>query len=84
MAFGVKAALPVAITKPTACTATFDIPTNDAMLASKVDRIDDLQDDAHVKYAAYQQQLAQGYNKNVRVQPFNVDDLVLRQMVQKD
>jgi hypothetical protein len=83
MAFGVEAVLPVAVTRPTARTATFDVPTNDALLAAEADRIDDLRDSAHVKYAAYQQQLARSYNKNVRARPFNVDDLVLRQVVQK-
>ncbi|KAF7154625.1 hypothetical protein RHSIM_Rhsim01G0168700 [Rhododendron simsii] len=69
--------------KPTARTSTFDVLANDAMLAAKADHIDNFQDDAHVKYDAYQQQLAQSYNKNDGARPFSVDDLVLRQVIQK-
>ncbi|XP_058216824.1 uncharacterized protein LOC131327699 [Rhododendron vialii] len=71
----------VAATRPTARTINFDVPASDAMLAAEANRIDELLDDAHVKYAAYQQQLAWSYNKTLWTRPFNVDDLVLWHMV---
>lgn len=82
MAFGVEAMLPLAATRPIAQTTTFDVLASDAMLIAEADCVD-LRDEAHVKYIAYQQQLARGYNKDVRAWPFNVDDLVLRQVIQK-
>ncbi|KAF7114617.1 hypothetical protein RHSIM_RhsimUnG0083300 [Rhododendron simsii] len=53
MAFSIEVVLPMAVTRPTARIATFNVPTNDAMLAAEADYIDELQDDAHIKYAAY-------------------------------
>ncbi|KAF7149734.1 hypothetical protein RHSIM_Rhsim02G0192700 [Rhododendron simsii] len=59
------------------------LTTRNAPQSAESDHLDELRDDAHVKYAAYQQQLARSYNKNVRTRPFNIDNLVLRQVVQK-
>lgn len=36
-----------------------------------------------MKHVAYQHDVARGYNKNVRMRPFNVDDLVLGEVVPK-
>ncbi|KAH7840417.1 hypothetical protein Vadar_016551 [Vaccinium darrowii] len=83
MAYGTEAVLPLAAVAPSARTEAFHPATNDEHLASELDQIEDLRDEANIKYAAYQQAVAQGYNKNVRTRPFNIDDLVLRAVVQK-
>jgi len=83
MAYGMEAVLPLAATAPTERTEAFHPATNDEHIASELNHTEDLRDDANIRYAAYQQEVARGYNKNVRLRPFNVDDLVLREVVQK-
>lgn len=43
----------------------------------ELDLAEELQDEAHIQHAGYQQQIARCYNQNVRTHPFNVDDLEL-------
>lgn len=83
MAYGMEAVLPLAATAPADRTEVFHPATNDENLASELNHIEDLRDDAHIKYVEYQQEVARGYNKNIRIRSFNMDDLVLREVVQK-
>lgn len=53
MAYGIKVVLPFVAIHPTGCTASFDVPMNDALLATEVDHIKDLRDEARIKYATY-------------------------------
>ena len=83
MAYGMEAVLPLATLIPTARTENFDVPTNDEAMDRELDLAEELREEAHLNHASYQQEVAQGYNKNVRMRPFNIDDLVLREVVQK-
>lgn len=83
LAYGMEAVLPRAATTPTDCTKAFHPATNDEHNASKLSHIEDLRDEANIKYEAYQQEVARGYNKHVRLLPFNIDDLVQQEVVQK-
>ncbi|KAH7841481.1 hypothetical protein Vadar_030383 [Vaccinium darrowii] len=78
-----EAVLPLATLIPTARTENFDVQTNDEAIDRELDLAEELRDKAHLKHASYQQEVARGYNKNVWMRPFNVDDLVLRVVVQK-
>lgn len=84
MAYGVEAVLPLAATLPTSRTETFHPQTNEENLAASMDEIDTLRDTAYIRHATYQQEVARGYDKRVRLRPFNVDDLVLREVVRKN
>jgi ribonuclease HI len=83
MAYGMEAVLPTAATAPTDRTEAFHPATNEEHVAAELNHIEDLRDEANIKYAAYQQDVARNYNKHVRIRPFQVDDLVLREVVQK-
>lgn len=83
MAYGMEAVLPLATLIPIARTENFDVPTNDEAVDRELDLAEELRDEAHLKHSSYQQEVARGYNKNVRMRPFNIDDLVLREVVQK-
>lgn len=83
MAYSMEAVLPLATLLPTDRTESFDVPTNDEAMDRELDLAEELREEAHLKHASYQQEVARGYNKNVRMRPFNIDDLVLREVVQK-
>ncbi|XP_058217932.1 uncharacterized protein LOC131328958 [Rhododendron vialii] len=51
-------------------------------LDRKLDFAEELRDNANLRHAAYQQEVARGYNRNVRACPFNVGDLVLRMVTE--
>lgn len=84
MAYGMEAILPLASLIPTARTEDFSPVDNNALVGAQLDFTEELRDHANLRHAAYQQEVARGYNKNVRARPFNVGDLVLRMVMEAD
>ncbi|XP_058192075.1 uncharacterized protein LOC131309461 [Rhododendron vialii] len=77
MAFGMEAVIPLESKFPTLRTETFYPKTNDDAMAQELILAEEKRDDARLHLAEYQQQVAKGYNRSVRVKKFKPDDLVL-------
>ncbi len=78
-----EAVIPLQIGIPTIQTENFDEPTNDEAIAVDLDLAEEGREAARIKLAAYQQEVARGYNRTVRLRSFRPDDLVLRKVVVK-
>ena len=59
-----------------------DEDSNRKLLNHNLDAIDELRDKAHLRTALYQQNVAQHYNKNIKVRTFKIGDWVLRHVFQ--
>jgi ribonuclease HI len=81
MAFGMEAVIPLESKFPTLRTETFDPETNDEAVATELVLAEEKRDDAQLKLASYQQEVARGYDRNVRLKKFKVDDWVWRKVV---
>ncbi|XP_058223096.1 uncharacterized protein LOC131332814 [Rhododendron vialii] len=82
MAFGMEAVIPLESKFPTLKTETFNPKTNDDAMAQELILAEEKCDDARLHLTEYQQQVAKGYNRSVRVKKFKPDDLVWRKVVQ--
>ncbi|KAH7859986.1 hypothetical protein Vadar_007928 [Vaccinium darrowii] len=69
---------------PTIRIEYFDETTNDTALRNDLDLAKEKRNAARVKLAAYQQEVAKGYNKTVRLRTFFPDDLVLKKVTDKN
>ena len=54
-----------------------DEDLNRELLNHNLDAIDELRDKGHLRTTLYQQNIAQHYNKNIRVRTFKIGDWVL-------
>ena len=76
-----EAVIPLEAGLPTLHTDSFDPDQNAEALAKDLDLAEEKRDAAQISIAAYQQTLAQSYNKMLQVRSFKPDDLVLRRAV---
>ncbi|XP_058202881.1 uncharacterized protein LOC131317340 [Rhododendron vialii] len=60
----------------------FDPKTNEEAVQQELILAEEKRDDAQLKLAEYQQQVARGYNRSVRTKTFKPNDLVWRKVVQ--
>ncbi|XP_058217401.1 uncharacterized protein LOC131328477 [Rhododendron vialii] len=81
MVFGMEAVIPLESRFPTLRTETFDPQTNNDAVATELILADEKRDDTQLKLANYQQEVARGYNRNVRLKKFRTDDWVWRKVV---
>ena len=77
-----EAVIPVQSSFPTLRTQHFSHLENDASLAADKDLAEERRELAKIKLAAYQQEIARGFNRNVRTRTF-VPELVLRKVLLK-
>ncbi|XP_058216794.1 uncharacterized protein LOC131327665 [Rhododendron vialii] len=82
MAFGMEAVIPLESRFPTLRTKNFDPKANEEAVDQELILVEEKRDDARLKLAEYQQQVAKGYNRSVRTKTFNPDYLVWRKVVQ--
>ncbi|XP_058223017.1 uncharacterized protein LOC131332738 [Rhododendron vialii] len=82
MAYGMEVVLPLSTMIPTARMENFNPIDNNALVGAELDLAEELRDNANLWHAAHQQEVARGYNRNVRARPFNVGDLVLRMVTE--
>lgn len=61
---------------------TFDPKNNEEAMERELILAEEKRDDAQLKLAKYQQQVAKGYNRSVRTKTFKPDDLVWKKVVQ--
>ncbi|XP_058198489.1 uncharacterized protein LOC131314008 [Rhododendron vialii] len=81
MAFGMEAVIPLESKFPTLRTETFDLESNNDAVATELILAEEKRDDAQLKLANYQQEVARGYNRSVRLKKFRTDDWVWRKVV---
>ncbi|XP_058217376.1 uncharacterized protein LOC131328449 [Rhododendron vialii] len=62
MAYGMEAVLPLSTMIPTARTENFKPVDNNALVGSELDFAEELRDNTNLRHAAYQQEVARGYN----------------------
>uniref|UniRef100_A0A803NAM9 Tf2-1-like SH3-like domain-containing protein n=1 Tax=Chenopodium quinoa TaxID=63459 RepID=A0A803NAM9_CHEQI len=53
---------------------------NQAELIHNLDTVEELREDAKIRMAAYQQEVARSFNKNVRARVFKLGDWVLKKV----
>ena len=82
LAYGSEAVIPVETGIQSLRYQWLDEDTNWQQLNHNLDSIDELRDMASLRTAAYHQQVAKYYNKNIRARTFKVGDRVLRQLFQ--
>lgn len=83
MTYGTEAVIPVEVGEPSFRTTQFGSQTNDQGLALNLDLVETKRDEAAMKIKANQAAAAQSFNPRVRIQRFEVGDLVLKKVTQK-
>ncbi|GFZ00580.1 hypothetical protein Acr_14g0002150 [Actinidia rufa] len=81
LAFGFKAIIPLEVSLPTIRTEAYDVGHNEEVLARDLDLAEERRENALIRMADYQKQLAKTYNQKVQHKEFLVGDLVLRKVV---
>ena len=82
LAYGSEAVIPVETGIQSLRYQWRDEDTNWQQLNHNLDSIDELRDMASLQTAAYHQQVAKYYNKNIRARTFKAGDWVLRRVFQ--
>lgn len=67
MAYGMEAVLLLSTLIPTARTENFNPVDSNVLVGAELDFAEELRDNANLRHAAYQQEVARGYNKNVEL-----------------
>ncbi|KAL5574856.1 hypothetical protein UlMin_016555 [Ulmus minor] len=80
LAYGSEAVIPVETGIQSLRYQWLDEDTNWQQLNHNLDSIDELRDTASLRTAAYHQQVAKYYNKNIRARTFKAGDWVLRRV----
>ena len=78
MTYGSEVVIPLEIGFPTLRTSHFSVEENNS---TSLDLVDERREVAMVKMVLYQQKLRQGYEREVKVRPSTLGDLVLRKVV---
>ena len=77
LTFGMEAIIPVEIGLSSMRTANFSPSTNDIVITQRLDLLKENREIASIRLANYQQKLAWGYNRNVKLKEFIAGDLIL-------
>ena len=78
-----EAVIPLEVGLPTLRSELCDQGLNDLNVARELDLAEERREAAAIRLAAYQQQLARGYNQKVKERRFTVGGLVLNSRRQK-
>ncbi|XXG49634.1 hypothetical protein AAC387_Pa02g3763 [Persea americana] len=84
LAYGMEVVIPFEVGLPTLRYELFDQSQNDVNLALELDLAEERRDIVAIRLAAYQQQLAKGYNQKVKERKFSVGELVLKKPLPGD
>ena len=83
LAFGMEAVIPIQAGMPTVRRENFVPSTNSEAIAADLDLAEEGRENARIKIAAHQEEMARGYNRSVRVRTFKPDDLVIKQVLEE-
>ena len=81
MTQGAEVVIPLETGFPTLKTSSFSPNSNDNLLESALDLIEERRENAMVQLAYYQHKLKQGYDAKVKLRPLEPGDLVLRKVL---
>ena len=81
LAFGTEAVVPAEIGMPTYRVQHFNPECNDDLQLQNLDFLEEKQDQAMIRVAAYQGRVARYYNARVKNRRFRVGDLVLKKVL---
>ncbi|XP_057465748.1 uncharacterized protein LOC130755372 [Actinidia eriantha] len=81
LAFEFEAVIPLEVGLPTIRTEAYDMTHNNDVLARDLDLAKERKDNALIRMADYQKQLAKSFNQKVQRREFAVGDLVLKKVV---
>ena len=81
LAYGMEAVIPLEVDLPTLRSKLCD---QELSVARKLDFAEERREAAAIRMAAYQQQLARGYNRKIRERRFTVGELVLKKTLPGD
>ena len=84
LAYGMEAVIPLEVGLPTLRSELCDQGLNDLNVARELDFAEERRETAAIRLAAYQQQLARGYNQKVKARRFAVGELVLKKTLPGD
>ncbi|GFZ04843.1 hypothetical protein Acr_17g0004150 [Actinidia rufa] len=82
LAFGFEAVIPLEVSLPTIRIEAYDANHNKEVLARDLDLVEERRENALIRMADYQKQLAKTYNQRVQHREFSVGDLILRKVVE--
>ncbi|GFY95165.1 hypothetical protein Acr_10g0005500 [Actinidia rufa] len=81
LAFGFEAVIPLEVGLPTIRTEAYNTSHNNEVLARDLDLAEERRENALIRMADYQKQLAKSFNQKVQRREFEVGSLVLRKVV---
>ncbi|GFZ19785.1 hypothetical protein Acr_28g0004900 [Actinidia rufa] len=81
LAFGFKAVIPLEVSLPTIWIEAYNTSHNNEVLARDLDLAEERRENALIRMADYQKQLAKSFNQKVQQREFEVGSLVLRKVV---
>ena len=84
LAYGMEAVIPLEVGLPTLRSELCDQGLNNLNVARELDLAEERREAAAIRLAAYQQQLARGYNPKVRERRFAIGELVLKKTLPGD
>ena len=84
LGYGMEAVIPLEVGLPTFRSELCDQGLNDLNVARELDLAEEGREAAAIRLAAYQQQLAKGYNPRVKERKFAVGELVLKKTLPGD
>ena len=84
LAYGMEAVIPLEVGLPTLRSELCDQGLNDLSVARELDLAEERREAAAIRLAAYQQQLARGYNPKVKERKFGMGELVLKKTLPGD
>uniref|UniRef100_A0A803MBC8 Uncharacterized protein n=1 Tax=Chenopodium quinoa TaxID=63459 RepID=A0A803MBC8_CHEQI len=77
LVYGCEAVIPTEVEVPTSRYGLMTEGRNQAELIHNLDTVEELREDAKMRMAAYQQEVARSFNKNARTKVFKLGDWVL-------
>ena len=84
LAYGMEAVIPLEVGLPTLRSELCDQGLNDLNVDRELDLAEERREAAAIRLAAYQQQLARGYNQKVKERRFAIGELVLKKTLPGD
>lgn len=79
--YGMEVVIPLEIGLPTLRTELAENSSNDAVILRDLDLAEEKREQASIRMASYQNQIARAYNKNVKPRSFSPRNLVLRRVL---
>ena len=81
LTYGAEAVIPTEVSLCSARLAGFDPVRNANLMMERLDWLEECREAATIRFAEYQQKLAQRYNQDIKGREFSAGELVLRKVM---